>query len=267
MNALDTRELLREVDTVGKQSFFKTTWAPSQRDTLSFLFLNDPQTRSGSLDATVANSRDRTREQGGNNYSLTYNRIFSNILLEGAYSDHDAELTDIATTRTARNTVSFLSSTARTLAQEQLGGYGQDFPEYRPTKQFRASASYQWNQHRLKGGYEWAKREDLRGLIYIPESDRAQYTSISSTSGYGPIYGAEHRNGTVDDPAVQRQHRERLQRADQHHQRSVEPRVVLFAVRHERRRHDHRRPNWVPRSSSTAPRGTRTASTTTTGST
>lgn len=196
VNAQDTREFLREVDTVGKQSFFKTTWAPTQRDTLSFLFLNDPQTRSGSLDPTVVASRDRARDQGGNNYSMTYNRIFSNLLIEGAYSDHDAELTDIATDRTARNTVSFLSSTPRTLADEQLGGYGQDFPEFRPTKQFRASASYQWNQHRFKGGYEWARREDKRGLIYIPENDRSQYTSISSTSGYAPVSANAHSTGS-----------------------------------------------------------------------
>ncbi len=170
VNAQDTRALLRTVDTIGHQSFVKGTYAPTQNDTISFMFLNDPQTRSGSIDPTVVNSRDRAREQGGNNYSATYSRIFRNLLIDGAYNKHDAEITDIATLRTNRNTVAFQKQTARTLVDEQLGGYGQDFPETRPTQQFRISAQYQWKEHRIKGGYEWAQHKDIRDLLYLPES-------------------------------------------------------------------------------------------------
>jgi hypothetical protein len=195
VNAQDTHELLRSVKTIGKQGFAKGTWAPTQGDTVSFMFLNDPQTRDGSLDPTVVASRNRERKQGGNNYSATYNRVWGTLLIESAFNKHDAELTDIATLRTARNTVAYQRDTVRTLADEQLGGYGQDFPENRPTLQFRASAQFQLGEHRIKGGYEWAQHKDIRDLLYLPETDRSQYTSIAPL--YGSVTAASIANSTL----------------------------------------------------------------------
>jgi hypothetical protein len=195
VNAQDTRALLRTVDTTAKQGFLKATYAPSQSDTISFMFLNDPQNKSGSTDPTVVNSRDRIRKQGGNNYSATYNRIWHNLLIDTAYNKHDAELTDRAVLRTARNTIAFQRDTTRTLADEQLGGYGQDFPETRPTQQFRISAQYQIAEHRLKAGYEFAQHKDVRDLLYLPDTDRSQYTSISSI--YGSATAASIANSTL----------------------------------------------------------------------
>jgi hypothetical protein len=195
VNAQDTRALLRTSDTVQKQGFFKATYAPTQSDTLSFLFLNDPFDRTGVTDPTVANSRDRVRKQGGNNYSGTYSRVWSSLLLDATYNKHDAELTDRAIDRTARNTIAYQRTTTRTLAQEQLGGYGQDFPETRPTQQFKISAQYQLREHRIKGGYEFAQHKDIRDLLYLPESDRSQYTSIANL--YGPVTAASIANSTL----------------------------------------------------------------------
>jgi hypothetical protein len=195
VNAQDTRALLRNVETIQKQGFVKGTYAPSQNDTLSLLFLNDPYNRTGSIDPSVVNSRDRARKQGGNNFSGIYNRIFGSLLLDGSFNKHDAEITDISTLRTARNTVAYQRTTARTLADEQLGGYGQDFPETRPTLQFKVSAQYQLGEHRLKGGYEWAQHKDIRDLLYLPENDRSQYTSIASL--YGPTTAASIANSTL----------------------------------------------------------------------
>jgi hypothetical protein len=195
VNAQDTRALLRESVTKQKQGFVKGTYAPTQSDTLSFTFLNDPFERSGVTDPTVANSRDRTRKQGGNNYQAVYNRIWKSLLLDGVYNKHDAEITDISIDRTARNTIAYQRTTARTLAQEQLGGYGQDFPENRPTQQFRISGTYQIGEHRIKGGYEFAQHKDIRDLLYLPESDRSQYTSIAT--GYGPVTAASIANSTL----------------------------------------------------------------------
>ena len=187
VNAQDTKAFLRESVTTQKQGFFKATYAPTQHDTMSFLFLNDPYEKLGSTDPTVPNSRDRTRKQGGNNYSGTYSRIWgSNLLLDVTYNKHDAEITDIAIDRTNRNTIAYQTSTVRTLAQEQLGGFGQDAPETRPTQQFKISAQYQVKQHRLKGGFEFAQHKDIRNLLYLPERDRSQYTSIANLYGSVP---------------------------------------------------------------------------------
>ena len=179
--AQDTHLLLRTPSTIQKQGFAKGTWTPTSNDLLSFMFLNDPFTRTGSIDPSVANSRDRERHQGGNNYSGVYNRVWSGFLIDAAVNWHDAEITDLSIDRThPRNTIVFQRTDTRTLADEQLGGYGNDLPETRPTTQARGSAQYQMNRHRLKAGLEWAQHEDHRNSLYIPDSDPALYTSITS---------------------------------------------------------------------------------------
>jgi len=182
VSSQDTRLLLREVETTQKQGFAKVTWGPTSQDLLSFIFLNDPYKRSGSVDASVPNNRDVARIQGGNNYSLTYSRVWSRLLIDGAFNSHDGEITDQAVNRLKpRNTIAYQRTDVRTLADELRGGHGQDLPEFRPTTQARGSAQYQWGDHRFKGGFEWAQHEDNRDLLFLPETDRAQYTSIINT--------------------------------------------------------------------------------------
>jgi len=195
VNAQDTHQLLRNVDTIQKQGFAKVTYAPTQNDTASFIFLNDPFRKTGSTDPTVPNNRDRERVQGGNNYSGTYSRVWSGVLLDAAVNKHDAEITDLAAVRTARNTIAYQAQTARTLADEQLGGFGQDFPETRPTLQARLAAQYIWHGNRIKGGYEWAQHKDIRNLLYLPDTDRSQYTSIAAL--YGSATAASISNSTL----------------------------------------------------------------------
>lgn len=195
VNAQDTHELLRTVDTIQKQGFAKATFAPTSNDTFSVMFLNDPFHRTGSTDPTVPNNRDRERVQGGNNYSGTYSRIWSGVLVDAAVNKHDAEITDLAAVRTPRNTIAYQRTTTRTLADEQLGGFGQDFPETRPTMQARAAAQYIWHGNRLKAGYEWAQHKDIRDLLYQPDTDRSQYTSIAAL--YGSATAASIANSTL----------------------------------------------------------------------
>ena len=195
VSSQDTHELLRTVETVEKQGFAKATFAPTQNDTASVMFLNDPFRRSGSTDPTVVNSRDRERIQGGNNYSGTYSRIWGGMLIDGAVSKHDAEITDLSVDRTARNTIAYQRTTTRTLAQEQLGGFGQDFPETRPTLQAKGAVNWVWRGNRIKGGYEWSQHKDIRDLLYLPENDRSQYTSIANL--YGPVTAASISNSTL----------------------------------------------------------------------
>lgn len=179
VTATDTLQFLRKAETISKQGFVKGTWAPSQSDLLTFTFLNDPQTRSADTDGSIANSRIRRREQGGNNFSAGYNRVMHNLLIEGGVNYHDAALSDFAVVADrSRNTISFQTNQVRTLADEQKGGFGQNFPETRPTWQARGSATYQWNRHSFKGGLEWTQHEDHRNLTYTGP-DQAQYTSIT----------------------------------------------------------------------------------------
>ena len=180
VSASDTRQLLREVETTAKQGFAKVTWVPSQKDLFSFMFLNDPQNRSGSTDASVPNNRSVERDQGGNNFSTTYSRVWSKLLVDAAFNHHQGEITDMAVVRDKnRNTVVFQRTDTRTIADEQLGGSGSDIPEFRPTTQFRGSAQYQTGINRIKGGFEWARMEDNRDLLYLPSTDRSQYTSLA----------------------------------------------------------------------------------------
>jgi len=195
VNAQDTRALLRTVDTIQKQGFVKATIVPTNNDTVSVIFLNDPFRKTGSTDPTVPNSRDRERVQGGNNYSATYSRIWNAVLIDAAVNKHDAEITDVSVLRTPRNTVAYQAGSVRTLADEQLGGFGQDFPETRPTMQAKASATWMVKGNRFKAGYEFAQHKDIRDLLYLPESDRSQYTSIASR--FGPTTAASIANSTL----------------------------------------------------------------------
>lgn len=195
VNAQDTHAFLRTVDTIQKQGFAKATFAPTQNDTASVMFLNDPFDRSGTTDPTVPNNRDRQRIQGGNNYSGTYSRIWGGMLIDAAVNKHDAEITDLSVVRTARNTVAYQRSTTRTLADEQLGGFGQDFPETRPTLQAKGSVNWVWHGNKIKGGYEWAQHKDIRDLLYLPDTDRSQYTSIAAL--YGSATAASISNSTL----------------------------------------------------------------------
>lgn len=180
VNAQDTHQFVRKAKTTQKQGFAKGTWASTHNDLLSFMFLNDPFKKDGSSDPTVVANRNRARVQGGSNISGTYSRVWSRLLIDAAVNHHDAEITDIAIDRTARSTVIFQRTDVRALTDEQLGGYGQDFPERRPTFAVRAAAQYQWNVHRLKGGLEFAQHEDNQNLQFLGSPDRAQYVSVSN---------------------------------------------------------------------------------------
>ena len=192
------------------------------------MFLNDPYDADNSTDPDGAEQpRTGARKQGGNNYSATYNRVWGRLLVDAAFNKHDAEITDIAAVRTARNTVAFQRTDVRTLADEQLGGYGQDFPETRPTIQGKASMQYQWREHRFKAGFEWAEHKDIQNLLYLPSTDPAQYTSIcGEVSGRGRHRGEHREQHAVVDAAVQREQRQRFQRV--HHGINTLPNRASF---------------------------------------
>ena len=124
--ALDGIDVIRTVEEQQDQFYARGTWAPSTNETLGFTFLNDPTEVSGSRDRDVTNARDSSRVQGGNNYHLKYARLFGDLLVEGSYSRHNGEVSDYAAVPGSRNSIVFRDIEVRTLADEQLGGFGLD---------------------------------------------------------------------------------------------------------------------------------------------
>jgi hypothetical protein len=197
VSSQDTHVFLRTVKTTNKQGFLKGSWAITPNDLVSAMFLNDPFERSGSIDPSVVASRDRARKQGGNNYSASYNKVWNNVLFDAGWNSHKSEITDLAIDRTNRNTIAFQRTDTRTLADEQLGGFGQDFPEFRPTQGGKLSVQWQTALNRVKGGFEFARHQDQRDLLYIPTSDPSQYTSISSAYAATGVTAASIANSTL----------------------------------------------------------------------
>ncbi len=188
---LDTQQFLREVDRTDKQSFLKGTYNITAADVVSFTFLSDPTSISGSRLTNITNAQDRAREQGGPRYSANYSRVWNNTLFDLAFNEHHSELTDTSVIREPSNTAIFRGSDPRTLQQEQLGGWGRDLPENRDSRQFRASATYNWDRHTFKGGLEWDKHENFRDTVYIGGSI---YESVATQ--YGSVTAADLASGT-----------------------------------------------------------------------
>jgi hypothetical protein len=167
VTSLDTQEFLRTVKNEQDQGYAKGTWAPTLNDSISFTFLNDPTDISGRRDRDLTNARDRARIQGGDNYSLNYSRLQGPLLIEAAFNVHNGEVTDLSAIRETSNTVVFRSTDVRTLADEQLGGWGQDVIDQRDTKGVRGSVQWNTGRHTIKGGLEFSRNENFRDLLYI----------------------------------------------------------------------------------------------------
>ena len=173
--ALDGADVIRTVANTQDQFYGRGTWAPTTADTLSFTFLNDPTDISGSRDREVTNARDRRRVQGGNNYHLKYNRVFGGVLVEGSYSKHNGEVSDFAVIPGPRNGIVFRDTDARTLEDEQLGGFGLDDLDQRDTAGFRGTAVVQAGRHAIHGGVEFMRNTNFRDTAY----DGGLYVSLS----------------------------------------------------------------------------------------
>ena len=166
VTTLDTEQFIRTVKNEQDQGYAKGTWTPTRSDTVSFTFLNDPTDISGRRDRDLTNARDRARVQGGNNYSANYSRLQGPFLIEGAFNMHNGEVTDLSAIRDVSNTVVFQSADVRTLADEQLGGWGQDVIDERDTMGVRGTVQWNVGRHTVKGGLEWSRNENFRDLLY-----------------------------------------------------------------------------------------------------
>ena len=177
VTTLDTNEFLRKVENKQDQSYVKGTYSPTRNDTLSLVFLNDPSDISGRIEREVTNAQNRSRVQGGNRWSLNYQRLMGTALFDLSYTQHDGEVSDLAVIREASNTVKYRSTDARTLTDEQRGGFGSDLDDIRSTKGVSATLQWLWNDHTFKGGFEFNRYGRFLNATTV---DGAVYTSIAS---------------------------------------------------------------------------------------
>lgn len=173
---LDTREFMRTVDNTQHQGFAKGTWSPTSADLLSFTYLSDPTDITGRRQQDITNARDRSREQGGHRFGGLYNRVWSSLLVEVGANKHNGEVSDFSVIRQSANDILFQRADVRTLADEQLGGWGRDDIDKRDNLGVHGSVQYNWRNHELKGGLEWPRHENFRDRLFI---NQALFESIA----------------------------------------------------------------------------------------
>jgi Carboxypeptidase regulatory-like domain len=194
VTSLDTRQLLRTVTNKQDQGYAKGTWVPSANDTISFTFLNDPTEISGRRDRNLTNARNRSRDQGGNSYSANYARLQRNMLFEAAYNLHNGEVSDFSAIRQAANTVIYRTTDVRTLADEQLGGFGQDLVDERDTHGVRGSVTWTGRRHTVKGGLEWSRNTNFRNTTTLDDATYFSFANVLS-----PFTGAQLAAGGLSN--------------------------------------------------------------------
>ncbi|HEX7832771.1 MAG TPA: TonB-dependent receptor, partial [Thermoanaerobaculia bacterium] len=198
-------QFLRTVENDGKQAYGKLSWQFTSKDRISGTFTNDPTDISGSTVNTTLNTRSSGQKQGGDRYSLDYNRVFnSNFLVDASYSKHNGEVSTIATIQEILNTVVFRRSDARPLAEQQLGGAGANNISERDSEGLRASFEgffdTGFGSHTLKLGLEKEDHINFRNSQFV---GGAQYNSIGAIyAGTGVTAGEVARNCVAGDPSV-----------------------------------------------------------------
>ena len=180
VTTLDTNQFIRSVTNKQDQGYLKATWAPTDKDTLSATFLNDPTDISGRRERDITNARDRSRVQGGNRYSVNYSRLFGAAVVDLAYNKHNGEVSDFSVIRESANTIIFRRTDTRTLADEQKGGFGSDAIDQRDTSLFRGSLQWNKGRHTIKGGAEFLDNANFRNVLTLGETKSA-YQSLAPT--------------------------------------------------------------------------------------
>ncbi|MNS44347.1 TonB-dependent Receptor Plug Domain protein [compost metagenome] len=150
-------ESSRSVESEQDYGFAKLTWQVTENDRLTATFFNDPTTINGQNSSSIINRRDYTREQGGDNYKIEYNRTWGDLLLNAYYFKHEAQLTDTAVSTAIRDNVTFRTSANASISDRSLGGRGIDFEEHRDRDEYGLSAEYfldtSFGTHTIKAGF------------------------------------------------------------------------------------------------------------------
>ena len=171
---------LRTVTNEGEQGYGKLSWQLTSKDRLSGTFTNDPTDISGSTVSTTLNTRSSGQKQGGDRYSLEYNRVFSsNLLLDAAVGKHNGEVSTVASIQEILNTVVFKRADNRPLSEQQLGGAGANNISERDTDFYRGSLEgifdTGFGSHTVKLGLEQEDHINFRDSRFV---GGVQYNSI-----------------------------------------------------------------------------------------
>ena len=181
--ALDTNEYLRTVAKDSEQGFFKLSWAPSQKDSLTGIVLSDPTEQTGETNRDVLNNRDNTTDTGGTRFTLDYSHVFNTAYISAAIGEHNGENSESAVDLSASNDVIFLQQDNPTAAQAQLGGWGLDAIDERDNKFYRAEAELffdsGWGDHSIKAGYDFQENTSFRDSNTTGEPP-ALFTSLDA---------------------------------------------------------------------------------------
>jgi hypothetical protein len=182
----DTREFMRTVDNTQHQGFAKATWSLTNSDMVTATYLSDPTDISGRRETSITNARDRSQKQGGHRYALTYQRLWGATTVEGGYNKHNGEVSQLSAIRQKQNNILFQGTDVRTLADEQLGGFGQDLINQRDNEGVRGVVTHTWNNHQIKAGIDWARHLNFRDTLYldreINDSIAAKYLGANVTA-------------------------------------------------------------------------------------
>lgn len=172
---------LRSVARDSDQIFGKATWAITDRDLVSAIYLSDPTEISGQNNNALSNARDFAQDQGGDRFSLRYSRAWSALTFDLGYSKHESDLDRSPAILAIRNDVSFRPTDVRTQAEEQLGGEGNLNFETRGTETITASGEYYLDtaagSHTIKAGVDFSEFDNFRDNNFY---EGAQYTSLSA---------------------------------------------------------------------------------------
>ena len=172
---------LRTPNRSAEQGFAKLTWAITGSDVVSGTFLTDPQEEDGSFTRTRPNSADLVSEQGGERFTVGYNRVWGSAALELSASQHDGDLNSFPTNRDPGNVIAFRAGDVFTSDEERLGGAGTDNFVTRSNTLNRASIEYLFDtsagDHAIKFGYEFGDSELFENQV---TTGGAFWTSISN---------------------------------------------------------------------------------------
>ena len=181
--------LLRTANENAEQGFFKATWAITDSDVFSGIYLDDPVDRDASFDRDIPNGADFTRERGGDRFTVGYNRVWGAASLELAATEHNADRNVTPKNQAAANDVSFAPGVSFTSAESTLGGAGTNITEQRNSEYARASLEFLfdtgWGDHAIKFG-----AVDGESTLFEQEettgSPQATYLSLNSRGTSGP---------------------------------------------------------------------------------
>lgn len=194
---LDTNTFARTVTEDSKQGFGKLSWAPTASIKVTGTYLSDPEDRDGSFERDRLNNRDFSREAGGDRYIISYSQVFGSFFADISAGRHNGEVSTFATVQDPSNTVLFQTTDARTLQDEQLGGFGNNQIDQRDNEFVKLSGSWfvgsGFGDHTIKGGYERQEHINFRDRV-IP--GMATYESLAGKYIGAGITAGEVSNGS-----------------------------------------------------------------------